>query len=411
VARRTRLERVYTWVRANPFQVDVLLAVSGVLLLVLIPAQTYGFSSSSMLIGIAILVPIGWRRRFPVPSAAAVTAVGLVQIVAGVRIVPADVGAVLLATYALAGYAPQVAARVGLAVAVVTTAVAIYRQEAPFEARGALLSLDGFATTLVMVAWALGTLRRLRRQEDEALLERTRLLELERDQEARLGAAAERARIAREMHDVVAHSLSVTISQADGGRYAARSDPQAAVTALETISVTGRQALADMRALLGVLRQDEGRELAPQPDTDAIPELIDQVAASGLQISYEAVEPGPAEGGRPGRLQPGTALAAYRIVQESLTNVLKHAGPQAVAWVRLRWLPDYLEVWVVDDGRGAGAALNRPGDTDSLSAGGSGGQGLRGMRERAALHGGRLEAGPRSGGGFSVRAELPYERS
>ncbi len=236
-------------------------------------------------------------------------------------------------------------------------------------------------------------MRRLRQREQDRLRERARLLEQERAQEIKLAATAERARIAREMHDVVAHSLSVTISQADGGRYAARTDPEAAITALETISVTGRQALNDMRALLGVLRQDDEQQLAPQPDADVIPDLIEQVRGGGLNVDLKII-------GRARKLPPGPALAAYRIVQESLTNVIKHAGPTSKAWVRLNWDATLLEIEVIDDGRGAGAGL------DGIDTGG--GQGIRGMNERATLYGGRLQAGPRTGGGFTVRAQLPY---
>jgi signal transduction histidine kinase len=145
--------------------------------------------------------------------------------------------------------------------------------------------------------------------------------------------------------------------------------------------------------LLGVLRQDDDQPLAPQPDADIIPDLVEQVRDGGLDVSLEIT-------GRAHKLPPGPALAAYRIVQESLTNVLKHAGPTSRAWVRLDWRPNDLEIQVIDDGRGAGAGL------DGIDTGN--GQGIRGMTERATLHGGRLEAGPRSGGGFTVRAVLPY---
>jgi signal transduction histidine kinase len=210
----------------------------------------------------------------------------------------------------------------------------------------------------------------------------------------RLAATAERARIARELHDVVAHSLSVVIAQADGGRYAGKNDPEAATGALEAIAATGRQALTDMRSLLGVLRDGGGEEYAPQPDVGSIPALVEDVRASGLDVDL-LVE------GEPQPMPAGPQLAAYRIVQESLTNVLKHAGPASRAWVRLQWRPDALELSVLDDGRGASAAMV---DSDG------GGQGLRGMWERASLHGGRLDAGPRTGGGFGVHAALPYGR-
>jgi signal transduction histidine kinase len=229
-------------------------------------------------------------------------------------------------------------------------------------------------------------------QRAAALEERAQLLDVERDQEMRLAATTERARIARELHDVVAHSLSVVIAQADGGRYAGKADPEAATGALEAIAATGRQALTDMRALLGVLRDGGGEEYAPQPDVEAIPALVEDVRASGLDVDLITE-------GTPRSLPAGPQLAAYRIVQESLTNVLKHAGPAGRAWVRLQWRDDALELSVLDDGRGASAAM--------VDADGDG-QGIRGMVERAQLHGGRLEAGPRHSGGFGVHAALPY---
>jgi signal transduction histidine kinase len=300
----------------------------------------------------------------------------------------ADV-AVLPMIYALAAYAPRWAGQVGLGVGLFGAVVADLRYYGPGSPDSLLASVltGGIA---VVAAWALGNLRRARVQRLSALEERARLLELERDQEMRLAAQTERARIARELHDVVAHSLSVVIAQADGGLYAGRTDPEKATGALEQIAATGRQALTDMRSLLGVLREDGRQEYAPQPDVAAIKELVEDVRASGLDVDL-------IEEGLPQPMPAGPQLAAYRIVQESLTNVLKHAGPAGRAWVRLQWRADALELSVLDDGRGAAAT---PSDGQ--------GQGLRGMVERAALHGGRLTAGPRHGGGFGVQAVLPY---
>jgi signal transduction histidine kinase len=385
--RPSKLEAAYSWVRGHPFESDAVLAGGFALALVVLPLQ-FGGNLEAALIGLGLIVPLAWRRRFPVVSAAVVAVFGFLQLASYDSLVPADVAAIL-ALYALAAYGPRKLASAGLGVGFVGTLLAAVRYS---QASSSPLVAAGFVAMLLLTTWALGTMRRVRRREEERLTERARLLERERDQEGRLAATAERARIAREMHDVVAHSLSVTISQADGGRYAARSDPQSAISALETIAVTGRQALADMRTLLGVLRQDDDLALAPQPDTDAIPDLVEQIAASGLDVGLEV-------SGVPRPLPPGPALAAYRIVQESLTNVLKHGGPNTTVWVQLNWLADVLEVSVLDDGRGAGAI-----------SGGADGQGLLGMHERATLHGGRLAAGPRPGGGFGVRAQLPYGR-
>nr|WP_277606631.1 sensor histidine kinase [Rhodococcus aetherivorans] len=223
------------------------------------------------------------------------------------------------------------------------------------------------------------------------LSERNRLLELEREKETELAALGERTRIAREMHDIVAHSLTVVIAQADGGRYAAPQHPEGAVSALTAIADTGRRALSDMRSLLAVLREDGPREFRVAPGPDDLDELIADLRGGGLDVEFTVT--GPRRD-----LPAGTGLTVYRIVQEALTNVLRHAGPRAHVRVRLAWLPERVEVEIVDNGRGAAALVEpRPG-----------GQGLIGMAERARLHGGAVSAGPAPGGGYRVHALLPY---
>ncbi len=193
------------------------------------------------------------------------------------------------------------------------------------------------------------------------------------------------------MHDVVAHSLSVIVVQADGGRYAAEKDPEAAKRTLETIAESSRSALAEMRRLLGLLRAGDGVEaMAPQPGVPDIHSLVDNVAASGLPVSLEVV-------GRPREVDGGTGLTIYRVVQEGLTNTMKHGGPEASATVRLEYGTHDLTVYVADDGSGPGGWPGR----DST------GQGLRGMRERVELHGGNVLVRARPGGGFELKATLP----
>ncbi|HYO34529.1 MAG TPA: histidine kinase [Geodermatophilus sp.] len=375
--------------RDRPFQVDVAIAAAVGLVTVVLPAASYyGAEAVSMVLGGLLVAPLAWRRRAPVPAAAAVTAVGLLEVVVGSDFLLANVAALFM-VYALAAYAPPWAGRAGLALGLVGAVLAALRWYSSSAAEGLLLVVSAIGVSVV-AAWALGRVRRSRLGELAGLAERARLLEIEREQEMRLAATAERARIAREMHDVVAHSLSVVIAQADGGRYAGRSDPGAAAGALEAIAATGRQALADMRTLLGVLRDGSDEQYAPQPDVAAIAALVDDVRASGLDVDL-LVE------GEPRPLAAGPQLAAYRIVQESLTNVLTHAGPATRARERLQWRDDGLELAVLDDGRGAAAAVADDGH----------GQGLRGMQERAELHRGRLEAGPRTGGGWRVHAVLP----
>jgi signal transduction histidine kinase len=381
-------ERLTATLRRHPFAVDVALAAAVVLVTGVVPGPAYPDAESSLVLGLLITIPLAWRRTAPIPAAAVMIVAGLLQLVASPTLLAADV-VVLPMIYALAAYAPRWAGQAGLGIGLAGAVLAGIRYYAP-DAQDALLASVVTGGVGVVAAWALGNLRRARVQRLAALEERARLLDLERDQEMRLAAQTERARIARELHDVVAHSLSVVIAQADGGLYAGRAAPEKAIGALEQIAATGRQALTDMRSLLGVLREDGGQEYAPQPDVAAIKELVEDVRTSGLDVDL-------IEEGLPQPMPAGPQLAAYRIVQESLTNVLKHAGPAGRAWVRLQWRDDALELSVLDDGRGAGAV---PSDGQ--------GQGLRGMVERAALHGGRLTAGPRHGGGFGVHAALPY---
>lgn len=242
-----------------------------------------------------------------------------------------------------------------------------------------------FSGPIVVLAWALGRYLRARDQ-------RTHTAEA---QAATLAAAStrvleeERARIARELHDVIAHSVSVMVVQAGAARTLLTDDTEAARAALFAVERSGRQALEEMRRLLGMLRRDQREaELLPQPSLDAAHILIDQVRATGLPVALDV------EGSRQ-PLSPGVDLSAYRILQEALTNTVKHANASSAS-VRLRFSPTAVEVEVEDDGRGRTAKVN-------------GGHGLIGMRERVELYGGEIETGPREGGGFRVRARLPLE--
>jgi signal transduction histidine kinase len=216
------------------------------------------------------------------------------------------------------------------------------------------------------------------------------MLAAERDQQATLAAAAERARIARELHDVVAHSLSVVIAQADGGRYAAEQDPRAATAALHTIARTAREAQAEMRRALGILSERPGAPMHPQPGIGELASLVARTREAGLAVELT-------EEGRPRDLTPAAGVTVYRVVQEALTNVLKHAGPEATAYVTLGWEPDRVTLVVRDDGSGAAARDDGRG------------RGLVGMRERVEPRGGTLLAGPHPDGGFEVRAAIPAE--
>lgn len=232
---------------------------------------------------------------------------------------------------------------------------------------------------------------RSRRDHTAGLVDRARRLEVERDQEVRLAAAAERARIAREMHDIIGHNLSVITGLADGGRYAAAKSPERAAQALDAIGTTSRQALDELRRLLGVLSAPDdaapSAARAPQPTLKDLGPLLEGVRKAGLPVSADLPDPLPP-------LPPGAQLTVYRVVQESLTNTLKHAGKGATAAVRLVSAPDGLLITVTDTGTPTAV----PGQ----------GQGLTGMRERAALYDGTLDSGPLPDGtGWQVRLRIP----
>src|SRR5690554_5204332 len=342
-------------------------------------------------------VPLAFRRTHPVPSVVAVYLVGVVVLGQGYQAVGFYASAVLLALYAVTAYGPRWASLTALGSGLLGCVllawdVVVRSGPASGDLRTGLVIVM-ITMPLVLVAWGAGRLRHARVEALRAREERLARLAVEREQELRLAAQAERARIAREMHDIVAHSLTVMVAQADGGRYAGAKDPGAATHALETIAETGRAALADMRRLLGVLRDEEGEDsdgsLAPQPASGDLESLVEQVRASGLQVSLVRM-------GTPRNLPPGVGLTAHRICQEALTNVMKHAGPEPTVTVLVQWTDTSLTIEVSDDGRGAST------QTDDGQ-----GHGLLGMRERAMMLGGTLSAGPRPGGGFRVRAQLP----
>jgi signal transduction histidine kinase len=342
-----------------------------------------------------LAVPVVFRRKYPIGAYATAVAAGGLQVALDVRPAATDV-AILILLYTLAAYVPRRISVWGLAVCLAGSAVGILRWVSLMNhsllewlTAGAML----FAGP-ALLAWVLGDSMRYRRAYYASLEDRAARLERERDTQARIAAVAERARIARELHDVIAHNVSVMVVQADGASYALGADPDRAREALAAISATGRQALAEMRRLLGVLRREEdgaGSERAPQPGIGELGELLDQARGAGLPASF-TVE------GDPQPLPGGVALAAYRIVQESLTNTRKHAGPAASVSVVLRYSPDAVVLTISDDGWG---------DLGGAAPPGAPGHGLTGMRERVAVYGGSVTAGPRPGGGFEVMATLP----
>lgn len=242
--------------------------------------------------------------------------------------------------------------------------------------------------TVVALAWLFGDRSRTRRAYLDQVSQRALDLERERDQQAELATAAERARIARELHDAVAHGLSVIVIQAQAAAGSMERRPGTARAALAAIVATGRDSLTEMRRLLGLTRPD-GQELAPLPGIGDLPTLVDRIRAAGLPVTLEQT-------GRPADLPTGVGLTAYRVVQEALTNALKHAGPAASVTVTVHYGPDVVELTVTDTGPGAGGLPDE-----------RRGNGLRGMRERVAMLDGTLTAADGPRGGFQVRATLP----
>ncbi len=340
-------------------------------------------------------LPLVARRRHAMAVCAVVEAAEAVFLVTGPLITPGAGLGLAVALYTLASRAERHASlriaglSAGVNALVLLVGIALGRPDSVIQLFG--------MTAVVAGSWSAGENVRTRRAYLAQLEERARRLEAEREEDARRAVQEERARIARELHDVVAHHVSAIAVQAGVAAAIAERQPERAREALTFIQDTSRQALAEMRALLTVLRGDEeiGAERAPQPSLTQVAHLVGQSRAAGLSVTLEvegAVRP----------LPEALDLSAYRIVQEALTNSLKHAGrSQARVWVH--YAPDALELEVSDTGHGAEPnAVASP-----VAAGDGAGRGLIGMRERVALFGGELVAGPAPDQGFRVRARLP----
>ncbi|MEU5790158.1 histidine kinase [Micromonospora purpureochromogenes] len=387
---------------------DVL--VSGVVALLAVAAvvsQPGGVPAT--LVGCAMAVALLWRRVHPSAVAAVVAGLAMVQVIAGWGPLAYDVG-VLIALYSVVKYAERLRDGVLAGIVAAIGVVLAASQTVGNAARWAIAIYFALVTGGVWLA-ALNV--RTRRLYVLSLEERAATLEREREAEARAAVAGERARIARELHDVVAHSMAVMIVQADGARYMLDQDPETARAAVKVVADTGRQALEEMRRLVDVLREPSPAEppattespaTAEPPDDAAVtadpehrraavaelPALLDRFRDAGLRVRHTVT-------GEPAALPPGLDLTVYRVVQEALTNALKHAGVGASVTVTLEHVPDAVVVRVVDDGHGRPPVGPAP----------SGGHGLVGMRERVGVYDGSLVAGPRLAGGWRVEARLP----
>ncbi len=339
-----------------------------------------------------VTVPLRWRKEAPETVLALVIAGSLFGWVwsrgsGGLATVESWL-ACLIAFYSVGAYAERRRGLIASGLAwVVVLEMAVADTAAGFQSVGDYLGTFGF----LAAAWAVGNSAGSLRGRGTELERRAMQAEREREEGAHLAVAEERARIARELHDVVAHAVSTMVIQAGGARQLVRSDPDDAEQALRAAERTGRDALREMRRLVGLLRdRDEQMGLAPQPSLAQVEQLVAQSRAAGVAVELR-IE------GESRHVGAGIDLAAYRIVQEALTNTLKHAG-EARVWITISYGARGLDIDVRDDGR-----------TPASDGRNGGGHGLVGMRERASLYGGTLAAGPDPDGGFHVQAHLPLD--
>lgn len=335
------------------------------------------------------VVPLLWRRTRPGLVLWTVAGFSLLQVVAVGEMMPTQL-VVPIVAYSAARWGDPSTRWSAVALSLAGAAIAAVRWSSPYGDSSTLVVNGVLCAAVALAGWALGLAGSQRDRFLAGLHDRADYLQRVADRDVALAAQDERARIAREMHDVVAHGLSVIVVQADGARYAAAKNPDVAVATLETIAETGRESLTEMRRLLGVLRTGDSG-VRPQPTLADVPHLVQEAVAAGSEVTLTFPDVLP-------HVPDGAGLAAYRCVQEALTNVRKHAGPDVKVQVDVRIVGRLLEIDVVDDGRGHSArSAHQP----------SGGLGLMGMRERVGVHGGEVTSGPRVGGGWQVSARIP----
>ncbi|MBB5996422.1 sensor histidine kinase [Streptomonospora salina] len=363
--------------------------------------------------GILLSLVLFARRYLPFTVLMLVTLGGLAGDFAGILVWGAASLGIAAAAYSVGRYLPLVRSLAGLAAAMAVNVASTALSPATTAPGGG--ETDGapwwinqaFYLGWIAGSWWVGRLVRMRSFHMMELAARAERLERARDAHTRAVLAEERTRIARELHDVVAHHVSVMTVQATAGRRVIERSPDRARQTLVEIEETGRQAMSEMRRLVDVLREAEAEgggadggdaaERDPQPGLSGLGELVRQIRETGTPVELVAE-------GVPVRLPPGLELTLYRVVQESLTNVLKHAGRDAPTTVSVRYGPRAVDVAVVDEGGAGGRGGGTEGAPPSSD---EPGHGLVGMRERVSLYGGEFDAGPRSGGGFEVRTRIP----
>ena len=365
---------------------------------------------------VALTAPLAWRRRYPMQVFLVVLAAMMVYESFAFEGLNADFFGPIVALYSVIVYGPRRFARWAPIILLGGIAVTAPLSMPDSMTLGSIIAESVNAIVLLGLVWFVSDTVRQRRAQASELAAKNLELEQARDELARQAVADERVRIARELHDVVAHSMSVIAVQSGMGRMVIATQPEEAARALASIEETSRASLHEMRRILSVLRSSDETEgsLEPAPTLLDLDHLVDHLRDAGVDVDLEVH-------GERTAVPPGVDLSAYRIVQEALTNVMKHAGP-AHAHVTVDYAPALVTVEVVDDGRGA-AALAAVGPNGAAGRAGAsaasdrshvartidgGGNGLVGMRERAAVYGGEVEAGPVTGGGFRVRARLPF---
>lgn len=345
-----------------------------------VPYSWWGYA-----VAVASSLPLIWRRRFPLPVLLLSLSISaMYDLSEQVADQPVWYGS-LVGFYTVAAYSTFWTRIITLVLTAAGMAAFVGSSETALR-----------SAVLLVASYAIGRAAATSRAHAVALEERAARLERERQMEAERAAERERARIARDMHDILAHAVSLMVVQAEAGPVAVRSDPEQAEAAFEAIAGAGRDAMVQLRRMLGApkerAQQEDGAPRAPQPTVEDLPELAAQVSGTGLRMAFHTV-------GEARPVTPDCAVAAYRITQEALTNIVKHAGARH-ADIRLTWEDDTLMIDITDDGPGSALALP------------SSGHGLIGVRERAAACGGTATAGPRQDGpGFQVSVRLPAARS
>jgi signal transduction histidine kinase len=393
-----RTKQAIDWIRGvDPHAFDSLLALVFTAAALWTVAERVGVDDAFRkddFLGVGLLLlqtlPIAARRVFPLGALTISVAAISLHIALGYEGVPAGTFAALVILYSATSMTDM--GRAILAGVITAAGIGIY-----FATDRGEPGLTQAVTTSATyaAAWGLGVYVRSRREYTSVVEERAGLLEREREVRSREAVADERARIARELHDMVGHALSLIVIQSGGAQRVLQAKPELVRDTLASIEATGRQALTDMERMLGMLRTTEATDktLSPQPGLGDVEVLAARVSEAGLPVDV-SIE------GLPVPLPASVDLSAYRIIQEALTNALKHAGP-AQASVNIRYGSDSLELVIVDNGQGASA--------DALDNHRGGGRGLIGMKERVALFGGELTAGARPEGGFRVHAKLPLD--